>query len=242
MKFLCLLVFIPCLLNAQTCIVAKKTKKAIYLGADSRVIKDYLYTDGSHKQDTTSICKIYSSGKHNFSLSGAYMAESFEYIIEASKLVDNFDSLIKRYSNAFRPFLLERFTKAAMTLPLDSFYSYVSRRQPYINNAIFFGQNGDSLFLGMIWFTVTLNKESKIIAIDSYSNKRGLEYAGHFNLIVDSMETKINWSNNVPQTISSLIEIQAKASNYIEVGGNTQLVKFTKKKGLVWISKKPPCN
>jgi hypothetical protein len=105
---------------------------------------------------------------------------------------------------------------------------------------IFFGKDSDSLFLAMAYFTVTIKPDNRLY-VDSYLAKAEILVAGHTDEILDTLGKKETWRGDIVKTIKSLIAIVAKAHPF-EVGGNIQVVKFTKKNGLRWINgKKPPC-
>ena len=60
--------------QSQTCIIAKKTKDAIYVGADSRLTTQRkIISTGKIITDTSSGCKIYTYGKFNFAIEGAFI-------------------------------------------------------------------------------------------------------------------------------------------------------------------------
>ena len=226
---------------SQTCIIAKKTKDAIYLGSDSRFLRtSTVIKNGTYSIDTGSMCKIFSNGIYNFALSGHYLEESKNEIIKAVNNGGSFRKVIQEYSDSFREWLQLHLGELSRNMPIDSFESHIQKNYIYAN-AIFWGTDSDSLFLAMPYFTVRIDTNKRVLFVDSFLAENHVLYAGHFFNIINKIE-KETWRRNIPKTIKSLISIEIKANEF-EVGGQIHLIKFTNKKGLEWIGgQKPPCN
>lgn len=230
----------PFISYTQTCIIAKKTKDAIFIGADSRIVSSSRI-NGVYKKDTSSMCKIFTQGKYNFAISGSGINQSPKYVSDACKKGGSFVQVIQNYTNTFNEWIKNDINRLKVALPTDSFYSLYKSWQPYYNNVIFWGIEKDTLFLGMAYFTATLEPlNNNNIRIEGWISQETMFAIGHTNHIEKSLK-KETWKGDVSTIIQSLIKIEAKA-NPIEVGGQIHLLKFTKKSGLEWINrKKPPC-
>lgn len=240
MKFICLLFSLSfyTISSSQTCILLKKTKDAIYVGAESRFVR-YVYSYNNKPQrDTGSMCKIFSEGKYNFALSGYGLEESLGYVRKACKKGGDFWTVMDNYQKSFNGWIGERVNILQKIMPPDSFILFVSRMAPSV---LFFGINADSLFSGLVDFSIEgyLNGNFEINFSVSTVEMYGLGYTDH---IISKTLKEETWRGNIAETMRSLIEIESKKHPY-NVGGQINIVKFTKLNGLNWIGgKKPPCN
>src|SRR5690349_6921346 len=85
---------------SQTCVIARKTKKAIYVGADSRVSIYRSDMQGNSRTDTGSICKIYRCGKFNFAVIGTSADISIKNAKAACLNGNNFSQVINLYADS----------------------------------------------------------------------------------------------------------------------------------------------
>lgn len=236
--------FLVTILNAtnsftQTCIIAKKSKDAIYIGADSRLTNKRA-VDNIYFEDTLSMCKVFSEGKYNYAVSGNGINMSPEYIRISCQKGGSFIDVMKDYGKTFSEWIKNDLNRLRVALPVDTFYSFYKSCQPYYNNAIFWGIENDTLFLGMAYFTITL-EESSNIKIEGFIHQDSIYAIGHTINIEKLIRKQETWYGNISKKIKELIKIEATADP-IHVGGRIHLLKFTKNKGLKWINgKKPPC-
>src|SRR5688572_4671053 len=84
--------------NSQTVVIARKTKNAIYVGADSRLtIKAHDLKTGAEYTDTNSICKIITVGKFNIAFAGYNITEA----VRSAKLVCSYKKNILDAMDSF---------------------------------------------------------------------------------------------------------------------------------------------
>lgn len=240
-----LLLFIPfysTISFSQTCIIAKKTKDAIYVGGDSRVTHQRKL-DGVIIKDTSSMCKIFSYGKYNYAISGSGIDASPSYVRDACEKGGTFMEVIINYCNTFQEWIkndLNRLKAAMSPSEFDSFYN-----QNWLgdyNNVIFWGIENDTLFLGMAFFILERNFFDDNIQISGKYAQDSVFAIGHTDSIKNKIHLKSTWEGSYINAIKRLIKIEIN-ENPLEVGGTLHFIKFTKQKGVQWIGgKKWPCN
>lgn len=227
--------------NSQTVVILKKTKNAIYVGADSKV-NVYLIDVLTHQtiRDTTTMCKIWRGGDHNFGMIGLFIDQSKQYAIEASEKYKAFDSVIKYYIHTFGVHIQSEMENMRST-ELDSYKQMVKDDSPFVSQIIFFGRDSDSLFAAQVYFVLGTPIDKPVLLRYGIT-KKNLLYGGHIDEIRDTMEKSniFKKKRNIKGNIVKLIEIESKI--YPEwVGGNIDILEVTKKK-TKWLQKKQICD
>ncbi len=226
-------------LSSQTCIIARKTKKTIYVGADSRGTP-YSYNPLTKKttRDTASnLCKIYSSGKFNFAASGV----GFPMAMEAAKKTltgkKNFMEWINAFVTSFGKALSDTLEKYRTEKP--NVFQTVVPVSKKLSRVIFFGVEADTLYLAQVdlYLKSSLNEK---VDISAGGGPNTIIVAGHGEKIKDIVFKESTWREGDIRTIKRLIKVEADA-NKMEVGGDIDIIKITIQK-TEWIQKKKICN
>jgi hypothetical protein len=226
MKYLLLLSIIYSeFTHGQTCIVAKKTKDTIFVGSDSRISRTRY--DGT--VDTGSICKIYTFGKLNIALIGSFFDEAIAITKKAGKIEKSFAGLRRTYEDSMKKLIINFYIK---NVPSQSWTSF-EKKNP-LPSIIFFGTQGDSLYLSLSGFIMQNNK------IVFASRDGDILADGQIDEIWPTLFNKSTWVQGEVATIKKMITIEAKA-HPDHVGGAINIVKYTKK-STTWMPKKNQCN
>ena len=223
--------------SSQTVVIAKKTKKAIYVGADSRMLSTVYYDNGRIQIDTTSGCKIHSYGKFNFAIIGTMIDVSLKEAAEACKIGKTFDEVMQLYAKSFLQKLADHYEKIRKNY-FDIFTKLVEKNQPNFTQIIFFGAEGDSLFLAHLYSRLT-SSPSESVTFTMYKLMGNILAAGHVGEITDTLKKKNLWDNGIFKTIDYLIKEEMKY-HPLEVGGAIDLIRITKRK-TKWIRRKSMC-
>lgn len=223
---------------SQTCVIARKTKKAIYVGADSRTTV-YLYapSTGELTFDTGSTCKIFTHGKFNFATLGANLQMSIDEAISACDNSNSFKEVIIKYATSFVNKFAEDLEENRKKR-FNFFSTLIDKQLPNLAQIIFFGKESDSLFLGIVQFRI-LSSKLEPVKLSAYFAESNILYGGHIDEIKDTMQTPKIWKRGTIETIKALISIEAKAYP-LEVGGFIDMIKVSRKK-TKWIQKKEAC-
>ena len=224
-------------LSSQTVVIAKKTKKAIYVGADSRMLSTVYYDDGRIQIDTASVCKIHSYGKFNFAIIGTMVDVSLKDAVEACKKGKTFDEVMELYANTFLQKLANHYEKMRKNY-LDIFTNQVEKNQPNFTQIVFFGVENDSLFLAHLYSRLT-SSPFESVAFTMYKFVGNTVAAGHIGEIADTLKQKNVWNNGIFKTIDFLIKEEMKY-HPLEVGEAIDLMRVTKK-GAKWLRRKSMC-
>lgn len=219
------------LAKAQTCVIAIKTKDAIYVGADSKVLTP-VYNNLTHRWDSvfSMTCKIGHHGNFNFAVVGNLGEINKAAASKSILTATNSKQLIGNY--------IEEFKKNAL-LKMDSiskfnysiFNSIYSINQPFAY-CIFFGLENDTLFLKTMAFIRTENIGGNLSIAPAY-----LEYdtlaLGHATEIYDMkmFDKPSTWSKGNISAIKSLIKLSEKY-NPLNVGGEINILEVTRKRTL----------
>ncbi len=228
-------------IKSQTTVILKRTKKAIYVGADSRIniYKTDPITNKVYRAPG-SICKIWTNGKISCAFVGMYLIQSKEEAIYSCTQNNSFEEITNNYAKAFSFFIRDDLNKSRQ---FDSSYfaQLLKDNSPNFCQTFFFGKNADSLISYIVQFRVVIDSNNQV-QVNWYSGQRDLLYAGHIEEIKDTVEKKELWQKdkNIPKNIEALIRIEAIA-NPDWVGGATDIIKVTKK-NIKWIKKKSICN
>src|SRR5271154_2112485 len=93
-------------LFAQTCVIARKTQNAIYVGGDSRIVftKTNIHT-GKLYDSIGSICKLYHEGKFNFAALGHEIDEEIKVAKTICQNKKSFDEVIESFGTTFGSYL-----------------------------------------------------------------------------------------------------------------------------------------
>lgn len=244
MKFY-LIIWFSCfatITECQTVIILKKTKKAIYVGADSRVTINKTNILGKIITDTGSICKIFRFGNHNFATIGFNVIKSRDYAIQAINKDSSFNDIISDYINSYGHFLRD-YLQNIHDKDILYYTKIVKDNEPNISQMIFFGKEADTLFRCQVAFRIKEgNNYFQPIQIIYNTLYRDLLYGGHIDEIEDTLEhSKIFKKEKlIPEKMEQLINIEARYYP-IEVGGEISILKLTKRK-FKWIKRCRLCN
>ena len=223
--------------QAQTVVIAKKTKKAIYVGARSRMLSTTYYDNGKIQFDTASVCKIHGVGKFNFAIIGTMIDVSLTEAKEACKKGTTFREVMEIYAQSFVQKLADHYELLRRNY-FDIFKQQVSRCQPNFTQIIFFGVEEDSLFLGHLCSKLT-SSQFEPVTFTIYGSTGNFFAAGHIYEITDTLKKKNVWDKGIVETIDFLIKKEMKY-HPLEVGGAIDLIKVTKRE-IRWLRRKSLC-
>lgn len=237
--FFLILIYTHSNIFCQTVIIAKKTKDAIYVGADSRLVLSKLLRFGQTEKDTTSICKILTFGKLNVALVGYQINIAAATAKRIAPKSTNFTNFIKELQFAFMDSI--RISLRTLSIhDLELFNEKIALKEA-LAGVYVFGKEADSLRLCWVSFFATIYDDQTFDVQSRYYDS-DIFATGHIMEISDTLTTSTIWKNGIPNTITYLIQKEAKL-HPIEVGGQIHLVRYDLKKGVEWIGgKKPPCN
>lgn len=239
--FFLLLLLIDISAKCQTTVILKRTKKAIYVGADSRIniYKTDPATNTTYR-DTGSMCKIWTNGKIGCAVIGMYITQSKEEAITACNKYASFEEITNKYANSFALFIRDRLTESRQ-LDSNYFSQLLNDNSPNFCQTFFFGKNADSLISYIVQFKVIFDNNNQV-QVNWHIWQKDLLYAGHIKEIKDTVEKSKIWrkEKKIPKTIEALIKIESIA-NPAWVGGSTDIIKVTRKK-IKWLQKKPMCD
>lgn len=234
---LCRLVFIAVLfpfgLNGQTVVIARKTKNAIYVAADSR-ITNHAINPFTHQiiVDTSSMRKIALVGNFNCVVIGGGIDENVKYASEACKQ-STWEEVLKKYIKTFDQEIKEDILDNRKKLNPLEFSNYAKENwYPYYSQCIFFGIREDTLFIHNI-LCIIKDPNSTPVSLEWMQSDGPILFGGHIEEIRDSCLNYHKWGNNIVRTMKYFIMVEEKF-HPIEVGGHIDLLKFTKK-GIKWI-------
>lgn len=235
--------FLFCNSYSQTCIIAKKTKDAIYVGAESRGIVPYYdpITKKTYKKPISNLCKIQSYGIFNFTVCGIGFPIAMDECKKAAKNQKSFTSVAKKYITSFS----KRLRDTLESIRDDKFLSFldivkdIPQDSNRLGRTIFFGVEADTLFLGQIDFYLDSKFwEPVLISVDAKVGN--LFGGGHLNHIKDTIIKESTWAEGEVKTINALIKIEIM-NDSLEVGGDIDIIKITTR-DKVWIQRKKICN
>jgi hypothetical protein len=228
---------------SQTVVIARKTKKAIYVGADSRKTF-YSVIMPAEKSlelpkmvyDTGSMCKILTVKQFNVAFVGWNIDKSIAQAKTSCEKSNTFSEAISNYGKSYAMEL--RSTLRSLQEKNIMTYGAIMKEYPKtISQAIFFGYEGDSAILRFVYFQ--WEKGVSSIEIQYSTGKRDLIYGGHIEEIRDTMGLTQTWRRGTIKTIKYLIKKQSDIHT-IQVGGPIDILKITRKKRK-WIQKKQMC-
>ncbi len=211
---------------SQTCVIAKKTKDAIYVGADSRINKQPFGTDIT--TDTGSIRKIYKCGQVNYAVIGSFGTEVINELngkCTKSSTANYLDIAYRNFGYKLRNTLL-----ALRKQDERTFNAFIKEWGKAISQVIIFGKEADSLFMYRI--KIYYDNITQDIRFER-SIRTDLLYAGEVDEISPYLEDKKTWIANPVTVIKRFIDTSA-AYNKLKVGGKTIVMKVTLK-GAFWL-------
>lgn len=225
---------------SQTCIIAVKTKRAIYVSADSRISR---YSPGflTDKMvlDTFSGCKLFHSGKFNFATIGLEIDKAHDIGIEVSKSAKSIDDFSNQFIQSFSEELSQHLKsiKAANRMR----YSYFTSATP-VSQLIVFGVEKHKLILKSINFEADnslFSALSENVDISYSITKESILFGGHTEEIKDTLFTPDVFKDGIVKTLIYLTNIESDA-HPVEVGGDVDIIKISKRK-TKWIQRKQMC-
>lgn len=212
---------------SQTCVIAKKTKDAIYVGADRKVNVSTIYPNGDTFISFEYIKKIFTGASFNYALIGKFWKDVDSVLIKLRKTNKSLFKADSAYVNLFLNKINIRLREWQQIN--NPAFKEIKRGEPF-SQIVFFGKESDSLFIYVIKcrFNFEINAVQLIRSV-----RTDLYYGGETKEISDTLETNGVWKRGVIPTIKSLIDTSAKY-NYEHVGGTTDIYKFTLKGG-AWV-------
>jgi hypothetical protein len=225
-------------LFAQTCVIAKKTKNAIYVGADSREVFTKTNPNTNKLYDSIgSICKLYHIGNFNF----ASLGQEIDAEIKMAKIIcrdkKSFAEVVESFGKMFGSYL-GFYLQYQKTHDSNSYHKLI-KEKPFISQTMFFGYENDSAILADVLFQVPDTIKDFII-IKHTIIKRDLLYGGFVEEIRGPIEKETTWKNGTVQTIKKLIQVEM-AAHPKDVGGDINMLKITPDGQIEWIPKKNSC-
>lgn len=226
-SILILPLLVSCLSNCQTCVIAKKTKGAIYIGADSRVATQTT-VNGETTIDTSSVRKIFWCGNAGYAVIGSFGLKAIRVLNKYCNKSANGKSIQVGYQDFFY-WLADTLSDLKSSNP-KWFDSYIKKWGDALAQLVIFGRESDSFYLYRI--KLYYDEPTKKIKFEP-SVRTDLMYAGEVDEIKNDLEKPSTWSKGAKEVIKEYID---KAAKYhpIEVGGKTDILKVTSK-GITWI-------
>ena len=222
---------------SQTCVIAKKTKEAIYVAADSRATQTNYNNEGRSINKTNSVCKIYYSNKVGFAVIGAFFDDSINEALKACQSKVNIIDIISSYASSFTEVIRIKLD-SIKKVNFFSYFEIITERKPFISQIIFFCVDSDSLFLAIGGFEVEDRIESEIkVKFNAYRASECC--AGHVREIKDTVLNPTTWNGDIINTMNRLIKIEMSADP-LTVGGDIDIIKVSHNK-VEWIQRKKQC-
>jgi len=231
-------VFFANCLFAQTCVIARKTINAIYVGADSREVFTKTNPNTNRLYDSIgSICKLYHSGNFNFATLGQEIDEEIKMAKILCRDKKSFAEVVESFGKMFASYL-GLYLQYQKTRDSNSYHELI-KEKPFISQTVFFGYENDSAMLADVLFQVP-DTIKDIIIIKHTIVKRDLLYGGFIEEIRDSIDKETTWKNGTVQTIKELIQVEM-AAHPKEVGGDIIILKVTPDGQIEWIPSRNSC-
>ena len=210
----------------QTCVIAKKTNDAIYVGADSRVTTTTI-TNGIKTIDTSSIRKIYFFDNVGYAIIGNYGTTAIDMLNRDLRKDATAKSIQDAYANFF--FSLSDSLRALEHKNPKEHHDILEKGKESISQLIIFGREADSLFIYSI--KIYFDEKENNIKFQP-SVRTDLMYGGKVEEIRDTLETKSVWGNckekQMNKTLTHLLNISS-SHHPQEVGGKFWILKVTRK-------------
>jgi hypothetical protein len=235
--FIPLFLIICSIVEAQTVVIARKTKDAIYVGADSKKSGFTYMSSGKIITDTSSMCKIITVGeKFNMAFLGWNISESIEAGKKACGESQNFNEAIDKYLKSYVEYLADKLWNYYETnKPL--YDSIVANRRNSLSEVVFFGYEADTAFLTLVILTVKDSLDG--FAINPVVGVANPLFGGKIAEILEELKTEKTWKKGTVKAINKLISKQSK-NHPMQVGGPIDILKITRK-GRMWIQRKQMC-
>jgi len=208
-----LLVFATDTVNAQTVIIARKTKDAVYVGADSKqvVTKVVSYSDADTSWEMTAdsavlACKIISEGKFNIAFEGWGTYESEPLTRAACQASDSFRQLMNKHADDYLPVLRDQMKMYREKFP-EKFEDMTRNFHNNLATVFFFGFEGGKPFLGINDYRMKRDSRGNL-EFTAAMHELGEFAAGHTKEIIDTLyKSKTVWDRGTVRTIKYLIQL-----------------------------------
>jgi hypothetical protein len=223
--------------NAQTCIIARKIKDTIYIGADSRVGSDHYNPDGSKISTPFSGCKIHSENGFYFATAGLMPNKASEILRKVAKRAKTIEEMVSYIMPLLKGPLLDslNFLKEH---DYPKYIDCITNRNPISVILAHFESDSAALYVIAAQFDpkMPINDQEKIWR-SSFVNQFPI---GYFEKILTLINSENTWKGkDQASVIKSLIEKEIRA-NPTEVGLPIDIIKVDKT-GYHWVSKKLFC-
>ncbi len=227
----------PLFASAQTTVVIRCTKHAIYAGADSRVFKTNIdQFAGNTDTILQSMCKLYQVDKINFAVLGYFAQTAAGFGISVCRQQPVLQQAVADFIHHFGQL-------AADSLAVYRRYATTQfsslQNGAIISQVIFFGYEKDRRYILQITFYLKKLNDNRFTvgyAIDSSKHNFA---SGHTQYIQSIMADSKTWRKPAVKTIRRLIKTEESADTLF-VGGPVDILKVTAGRAR-WISRKEAC-
>jgi hypothetical protein len=220
----------------QSCIVYKKDKDGIFIGADTRAVS-YSSNVTTKQVETNylSLCKIQQVNNINFATTGyggpASLAEARSACEKEKLLAD----AVKLYAESFGQ-ALANLLEADRITKNDLFKAKFPQGQT-VGGSIFFQYENDSLVGRAVKFILTTSATEKVIVRTRTEYMDSIGIMGSSIGIHRVFYNKDIWKKGPVNGINNLINIE-KMANPAEVSGVADILFVSRKNEVEWIQRK----
>ncbi|MBC7828998.1 MAG: hypothetical protein H7122_14710 [Chitinophagaceae bacterium] len=232
--------FSTSMIFAQSCIIYKKEKDGIYLGADTRMVSYAINETGRFTEPVhSSICKMGNVNHVRFAITG-YAADialtEAKNILQGTKI---FAEAIKQYTTSFGQ-KLANILEADRSTMLDYFKKKFPAGSTVGGSVFFYYENG--LLVGRVIKIILVSQPTEKAVITTLNeNIDSIGIAGSAIGIRAAILNKDVWKKGAAKAINNLIEIERMA-NPAEVGGVADILFVSSKNEMEWVQRKKCSN
>lgn len=216
--------------KSQTCIIAYKSDKDVYIGADSRVSTSDLKTRKTTYEDTA--CKIRLVNGYYFANEGFIPTTVIRVMSKSLQQGKTLEQAIRLFGNEIKPILLDSINEIAK---LDSNLFRAHLRGFPVSLFVAFFQNDTPMLLLITLRPYLQDGKTKILVGMGRIIK---EVIGSHTKIDHYFSDGSPWTGDIASKIEQLITIESKADS--SVGLPVDILKI-QKTGHTWIKRKQYC-
>ena len=235
-----LFILIVCLcrqhLFAQSCIVYKKDKDGIFIGADTRAVSySRNITNKQIETSYLSLCKIDQVNNINFAITGYGCTTSLAEARSACQSAKLLADVVKVYTETFGQKLADQLEADRITK--NDFFKTKFFQGRTIGGAIFFHFTNDSLAGRAVKFILISSATEKVTIRTRTELMDSIGIMGSSIGIHRVLYNKDIWKKGAVKAINNLIDIE-KMANPAEVGGIADILFVSQKNEVEWIQRK----
>ena len=237
--FLILLLSISTFSLPQSCVVYKKEKDGIFIGADTRMVT-YINDEKTQQVETSysSLCKIEQVNNFNFAITGHGGNISLDEARKACRNEKLLPEVVKYYAVTFGQKLADMLETDRHTKP--AFYKKKFLAGRNLGGSLFFHyENGVLIGLAVKFVLVSQPQDRATISTHT-ENMDSIGIMGSEIGIKRIVFNKDVWNKGTVNAINNLIGIE-KMANPVELGGIVDILFVSNKNQLEWIQRKA-CN